>query len=655
MQTTPRRTRSTVLGKRSHQSDSPSPSKPAPCDDAADTFVLTPDSSPCAKRPRTSLTLFDPTGNKENIPPFDDDSLLSSPSSSRALRRTNSEFSTPTRPRTMSRRHGSMSSVLPPQTPSSALAFLAIQTPPATPTVTLPLHARARALLRSTCNSSGSIAGRVSESQVVRDFLASFIRNVKAVKSITPVLYLSGSPGCGKTALVNSILSEFSGEMSDNSIDLLVVNCMALNGLDAVWDRLFAELGGQKKRGKKSSMSEQVEDFFAKRRSRCVLVLDEIDHVAASSQTLLKLFSLAQNHTSTLRVIGIANTHTLTSSASQMSLHGVSGVKTLHFAPYEPSQLLDILHTRLLPLSDSAVADELVKKFLPHPTLKLLSMKIAAQTGDVRAVFEVLRGAIDIAVAQCAASKDVTPPVTPSHIQAALKAYSPASRIGPTATNPGPSKSQGSSELTLKVRNLGLHSRLALLALLLACKRVEAGLLVAGSGTSSITPPRSPTKRTTSATASTSSSDTCIDVSQLHTFYSAILTRGNNEIFTPVSRSEFSDLIGVLETVGLVTLPSSSMASPTKRKLSRSSSFAGTANKASKGQEITFAEGIRATEILRGMGLSLDASDASPADAREEEASAIWERELSRIRKESKILPKKGAAGVTTFEGSTED
>jgi cell division control protein 6 len=82
---------------------------------------------------------------------------------------------------------------------------------------------------------------------------------------------------------------------------------------------------------------------------------------------------------------------------AQFSLHCITSVETLHFAPYTLSQLLQILQTRLTALHDERddfVGDE-PKKFLPIPTLTLLTKKIAAQTGDVRSLFEVLRGAID--------------------------------------------------------------------------------------------------------------------------------------------------------------------------------------------------------------------------------------------------------------------
>jgi cell division control protein 6 len=90
---TPRRTRSSVLGKRSPQDRDVSPTRVGT--DKGDELdqLPTPQQTPKLKRART-MVLEDGTGNKENIPPFRTQSLLEmSPSSGRAtrsLRRTTS-------------------------------------------------------------------------------------------------------------------------------------------------------------------------------------------------------------------------------------------------------------------------------------------------------------------------------------------------------------------------------------------------------------------------------------------------------------------------------------------------------------------------------------------------------------------------------------
>jgi hypothetical protein len=73
---------------------------------------------------------------------------------------------------------------------------------------------------------------------------------------------------------------------------------------------------------------------------------------------------------------------------------GASSALTLHFASYSSQQLLQVLQARLSPLYDTSECPEAAEhanRFLPTATLTLLTKKIASQTGDVRALFEVLR------------------------------------------------------------------------------------------------------------------------------------------------------------------------------------------------------------------------------------------------------------------------
>ena len=148
------------------------------------------------------------------------------------------------------------------------MPYLGLQTPPSTPSASLPLYIQTRALLRATCNTSAEIAGRIPERQSIRNFITEFI-NTSPVSQVTkPVLYISGSPGCGKTALVNSILAASEVELLENNINLLSVNCMALNSLEAVWERLVEELGSQDKRRGKTRSYEIAEKLLSNRASK---------------------------------------------------------------------------------------------------------------------------------------------------------------------------------------------------------------------------------------------------------------------------------------------------------------------------------------------------------------------------------------------------
>ncbi|KAH8083804.1 P-loop containing nucleoside triphosphate hydrolase protein [Cristinia sonorae] len=648
--------RSTVLGKR----DSPSESSSS-CDTSDEVQLVTPESSPHPKRMRTSSTICDGDWNKENIPPLRIEALNASPSSraTRSLRRTSTVSEVVTTPRATRslRRYNSMSNVSgDPRTPTSAPPQISLATPPPTPSTLLPISARARALLRATCNNTGGLSGRTAEAATIQCFVRSFLTSSNADEAEHTVLYISGSPGTGKTALVTTVLNDLNPELTAAAVTFVSVNCMALGNVDALWDRLIEVLSDgcaiTKTRKGKDSASRTLEKLLQAQRSRCIVLLDELDHLASSAQSLTQLFNLVHQHSSSIRLIGIANTHTLTStSTSTLSVQSLRHVQTCHFAPYTPEQLLEILQKRLAPLSeqDSLDRSESKDKFLPPATLMLLSKKIAAQTGDVRALFEVLRGAIDLAMVSGTSSNPMaapTPTISPQHILAALKAHTPsgvAFRSSVIAAS-----SAVNSEIVTKVTNLGLQSRLVLLALTLASRRVNLGLPVSSSPSRTPSTPSKSLKRTTSA-PSKSEAD-ALDVNQLYVYYSNILSRSENDIFTPASRSEFGDLVGVLETVGIVSL-SSTLGGPStpsksgRKPIQRTSSFSAAGNKT-----VRLAEGIRLEEVSRGLGV-----DSKPAggDVRAEEAWAIAESERVRMSKEAKAGG--ATAQFTAFEGAIEN
>ncbi len=161
-----------------------------------------------------------------------------------------------------------MSNLASPDRPTLSVSSLGLQTPPLTPCTLSPLHIRTRALLRATCDSFTEFAGRIPERQFIRNFITEFVKSDPVSEVKKPVLYISGSPGCGKTALVNSILATSEAELLTNNITLVSVNCMALNGLEAVWDRLAEELGFSDKRRTKTRSCGVVENLLSNRTSK---------------------------------------------------------------------------------------------------------------------------------------------------------------------------------------------------------------------------------------------------------------------------------------------------------------------------------------------------------------------------------------------------
>lgn len=330
-------------------------------------------------------------------------------------------------------------------------------------------------------------------------------------------------------------------------------------------------------------------------------------------------------------------------------------MRTVHFSPYTSEQLVNILMTRLEPLFSDTVHLNQAEKLLPKTSLTFLSKKIAAQAGDVRSLFEVLRGAIDSA---SKASIDITldgpvPTVTPNHIVTALKSYAPPSTT--TSSASCNTNAANSSEVVSKVAGLGLQARLSLLAMMLAFKRQGQGLTISSISAKApvkATPGKSALKR-----ANTVPPMSTLDMTQLHVYYTKLLSK-SNDIFSAVSRTEFVDIINMLETLGIIGKGSKLPSTPSKtgrRTLGRSTSFS-CGTKASSSSAVAFVEGVRSDEILRGLGVGEQAIvEGKAMDAQQEELREIWDKELRDIRKDVDALTKSKAVIQDGFADMTED
>ncbi|KAJ3732143.1 P-loop containing nucleoside triphosphate hydrolase protein [Lentinula guzmanii] len=625
-----------LLGKRSRQLDQDIEQ------------LQTPGPSPNPKRAKATTTpVLDDDGNKENVPPLNATPVNTSPPSSRAIRAlrrstTLERFVTPPPARASIKRNASF---------STSFANMTLATPPATPLTLLPFHARVRALLRATCNNNVSMPARDTERDIISKFIHDFLSHSETGRLHS--LYISGSPGCGKTALMSSILDS----LQLDGTRIINVNCMALTNFDSLWDRLIDEFDGvlQKKRKSgitKGNSREVIESLLCGMTSRCIVVLDEMDHLAFNPQSISSFLNLAKSDK--LCVIGIANTHTSTPSLSS------EGFQTLHFSPYTSAQLLQIIQSRLSalttpdPLNSETGAD--INQFFPLPTLTLLAKKVAGLTGDVRTLFEALRGAIDLAVTSSATTQvdddenffaKASPvcSVTPAHVLAALNTVTQAQASRQTSMQSlsAPARTTSNSGIVQKVDSLGLQARLVLLSVLITVKRIEAGLSIELS-----------TSRTSSNLSHSNASRSLatdktvvVDSPHLYAFYSDILRRGGDaSLSTPVSRTEFSDLLGMLEGVGLVVLGSFRSA-PNKRVcLGRSMSFGQSGNTFSRSrststEEVRLAPGIWVDEVLRGLGVACSKNNTASQDIKEEELNAIWLKEDAVIHKELKAVENK--------------
>ena len=350
----------------------------------------------------------------------------------------------------------------------------------------------------------------------------------------------------------------------------------------------------------------------------------------------MTLLSLTLPKESVLRVIAISNSHTLAARSAHVS--------TLHFAPYDREQMTAISKAKLQALLDTPTLAP-AKPFITQGIIALASAKVAAVTGDVRALVSLLVRTFDIAERRCAKNPDTTLSVLPPDVIEAVKSIQLVAAAKPSraASAPMPAASATPSTTvtaappaapktkTGPTAGLALQPKLALLGLMLAKRRLAAGLSlgIMGTGTSAFvdpfstlgSPKKSPIKgkvgsgRPKSPTKPKPTND-AIDASALHAFYALVLERSSS--LSPVSRTEFADVLAVLEACGAVSMSSSG-----SRAFGRTSSFSGSAFGfgASAGGPLDVPDGVRSDDLF-GEGVEGGL------------VQSVWHKETARIVRE---------------------
>jgi cell division control protein 6 len=190
--------------------------------------------------------------------------------------------------------------------------------------------------------------------------------------------------------------------------------------------------------------------------------------------------------------------------------------------------------------------------------------------------------------------------------------------------------------------------------MVLAFKRQGQGLTISSisAKTAKATPGKSTLKRT-NATPPMSA----LDMTQLHVYYTKLLSK-SNDVFSAVSRTEFADIISMLETLGIIGKESNGPSTPSKtgrRTLGRSTSFS-CGTKGSGSPAVAFVEGIRSDEILRGLGVGEQATvEGKEMDTQQEELREIWKKELWDIRKDVNAFTRSKTVILDGFADMTED
>ena len=221
-------------------------------------------------------------------------------------------------------------------------------------------------------------------------------------------IYISGTPGTGKTATVREVVSALHQAVAVGDLDY-DFNFVEINGMKVTEPSQSYVLLWQALKGDRVSPTHALsllEHEFSHpspRRIPTVVLMDELDQLVTKSQSVMYNFFNwpAQRH-SRLIVLAVANTMDLPERTLSNKISSRLGLTRITFPGYTHAQLMEIITSRL-----SNVPGDIVDA----DAIQFAARKVAAVSGDARRALDICRRAVEIAGQQAAISKP-TPPHT---------------------------------------------------------------------------------------------------------------------------------------------------------------------------------------------------------------------------------------------------
>lgn len=376
-----------------------------------------------------------------------------------------------------------------------------VKTPAASPTGTL--IAAKSALRRST--ASVAVLGREREASTLRNFITESKDRQEGA-----CLYVCGPPGTGKSTICSHILNEHQ-----ETSHVIMINCMSMHDSGEIFVKLAEELSitHNEETSKRKLLSEAL------KKDRVILVLDEVDYFLSKSNELLYfLFSLPFEHSSKLCLISIANTIDLVDRfLPRLTIPYACPHKpnVLVFKPYTAPEISHILVDRL----EQCKSLHLFQR----PAIELCARKVAATSGDVRKALDICRRAVEHAENNRFLQ-----------IQKHQRASLPLSPLSDTnsITNEASSTLNGCVTISLLARVAGTAFGKTNVQRLRECNLHQKAVLCAMAS-----------KRREGVK--------CVSLNELQSYYKTLCRR--DRLLSPLSCSEFSDIIAGLEGCGLIT------------------------------------------------------------------------------------------------------
>lgn len=210
-------------------------------------------------------------------------------------------------------------------------------------------------------------------------------------------LYISGTPGTGKTETVREViykLKDLIDKKKMNDFDYCEINGLKILKPSFTYEILWEKISGLKVSSSNALILLEKYFLLEPKNKPLVLLLDELDHLLTKNQSLMyNLFNWPTYCNSNLIVIAIANTMDLPERVLSNKISSRLGLKRIQFVSYTYSQIELIIQHRLKMISNQNEK----KVIINSDAIGFVSRKVAFVSGDARRALSICRRAIDIA------------------------------------------------------------------------------------------------------------------------------------------------------------------------------------------------------------------------------------------------------------------
>lgn len=206
-------------------------------------------------------------------------------------------------------------------------------------------------------------------------------------------IYISGTPGTGKTATVREVVASLNASVQAEMLDDFIfveINGMKLTDPHQAYSLLWEALRGDRVSPAHAiDLLEREFNHPSPRRVPCVVLMDELDQLVTRSQSVMyNFFNWPQLAHSRLIVLAVANTMDLPERTLSNKISSRLGLTRIQFAGYTHAQLIRIVESRLEGIEGAVVDSDAVQ---------FASRKVAAVSGDARRCLDICRRAVEIA------------------------------------------------------------------------------------------------------------------------------------------------------------------------------------------------------------------------------------------------------------------